>query len=240
MTVGMMRVKNESRWIERSIRSIEGICDEIAIFDDNSTDDTREIVRGMGATLYQSPFGTLPIDECRDKNYLLLKIEEKHVPDTIICIDGDEELIPESLPPVNELRGLAWSLRVLYLWNSPDTVRVDGVYGKFRRASIWRHKAQMRFRPTGNGANFHCGNVPAALHKSVIETQGVLLHYGYMLREDRLRKYDWYNRIDPNNRVEDQYIHMVIGDLVDRNTRAVHGGPLRLENVKCIPTVSSN
>ena len=39
-----------------------------------------------------------------------------------------------------------------------------------------------------------------------------LLHFGYMHASDRRRKFDWYNENDPNNLIEDQYVHMIQGD----------------------------
>ena len=41
--VGIYRVKNESRFIEQSLKSVMDICTEIIILDDNSSDDTVEI-----------------------------------------------------------------------------------------------------------------------------------------------------------------------------------------------------
>jgi hypothetical protein len=36
-----------------------------------------------------------------------------------------------------------------------------------------------------------------------------LKHYGYLTPELRLRKYQWYTRIDPHNRKEDHYRHLI-------------------------------
>jgi len=43
----MMRVKNEERWIETSIKSIVNIADEIIIADNGSTDSTLEVVNRL-------------------------------------------------------------------------------------------------------------------------------------------------------------------------------------------------
>ena len=40
---GIYRVKNESRFIEQSLKSVIDICTEIIVLDDNSSDDTIEI-----------------------------------------------------------------------------------------------------------------------------------------------------------------------------------------------------
>jgi hypothetical protein len=58
-----------------------------------------------------------------------------------------------------------------------------------------------------------------------------LLHYGYLHREDRIRKYEWYTQQDPDNQAEDFYRHTVIGDLFPAEIRFRHGGPLKLREL---------
>jgi len=119
---------------------------------------------------------------------------------------------------------------VLYLWNSEDQVRTDGVYGRFRRPSMFR-PGNHQFRSTSAGGNFHCGNAPSALQLSAIRLDAALLHFGYLHKEDRLRKYAWYNHLDPNNRNEDLYRHIAQGDVAEipADVRLLHAGPLTLQ-----------
>jgi hypothetical protein len=58
-----------------------------------------------------------------------------------------------------------------------------------------------------------------------------LLHYGYLHKEDRVRKFHWYNKIDPNNAFEDQYRHMVIGDVFPADSSFKWAGPLELRSL---------
>lgn len=227
----MLRVRNESRWISEVLTSIAPLCSETHVMDDHSTDNTVDIARSHGAVVYSSPFEGL--DESRDKGWLLDRVMEGH-PTWVLCIDGDEILEPggaERLlehardPTVNAL-----SLRVLYLWDSRDQYRADGVYGRFQRPSMWRAFHGQRFRSTRNGGNFHCGNTPYMPAARVRRTDVALLHTGYMLREDRLRKYEWYNQQDPNNLGEDFYRHVAQGDIpeVPASARLRWAGPLEL------------
>ena len=41
--MGVYWIKNESRFIEKSLKSVMDICSEIIVMDNNSTDDTVEI-----------------------------------------------------------------------------------------------------------------------------------------------------------------------------------------------------
>lgn len=232
MIIGMLRIRNEARWIERVIASILPLCDRVVIMDDHSTDGTLDICRALGKVdAFDSPFEGL--DEARDKN-LLLEKATAYKPDWILSIDGDEILAPYSLERLrNALRGpyACLSLRVLYLWNREDQFRSDGVYGDFHRESVFRPNGS-RFESPYGGPNFHCGNVPfGARQKRDVLTDVHLLHLGYLHREDRIRKYNWYNAADPGNDREDCYRHTVIGDLFPADSRFQHGGPLELRSI---------
>ncbi len=233
--VGMLRIKNEARWIGEVIESLLPLCGHVFVLDDHSTDRTPAICRSFGErlTLWESPFHGL--DESRDKNWLLGRTLEKSDPDWILLVDGDEILSPESVDILRRECSIgtarAWSLRILYLWERRDLVRMDGVYGKFRRPSLFRPTPGQSFMGTSAGGNFHCSSIPSELFSVVSLSEARLLHLGYMLREDRLRKFRWYNERDPHNAMEDGYKHMVLGDLPEypASLKTHWAGPLRLE-----------
>lgn len=233
----MLRVKNEARWLERVIRSIQPLCDPIYLFDDHSTDGTPGIAVRLGCVFMPSPFDGL--DESRDKNYILDRVyADGNLGRWILAIDGDEELEEGGQAAIARLVAgtsfESFSFRVLYLWNSPDQVRTDGVYGKFARPSLFRLREGLQFVATSHGGHFHCGNVPLQTLSKLGSSDICLLHYGYMDRAERVRKFEWYNKNDPNNEYEDQYRHTVIGDLLPPETRLKHGGPLTLEPVDAV------
>jgi glycosyltransferase involved in cell wall biosynthesis len=240
MILGLLRVKNESRWIERSITSILPVCDHVMVMDDHSEDSTVEICRTLPKTeIYCSPFSGL--DETRDKRWLLEKAMTLG-PKWIVFIDGDEALAPGHAERLlKEMNGMAscLSLRVLYLWNDEQHIRVDGVYGDFHRESVFRPNGST-FESTRHGGNFHCGNVPLGCRAIRKVTDIPLLHFGYMLREDRLRKWEFYNSNDSQNRTEGydprypqrrSYPHVIQGDIpeVPASARLMHAGPLQLK-----------
>ena len=230
-----MRVKNEGRWIERAIKSILPVCDRILVLDDHSTDDTAAIAKRLGCTVYDSPFKG--IDETRDKDYLLNKAYgQAEIGDWCLMIDGDEEVFGPDIP---RLRNLAendqadgWQFKIIYLWDDEKHWRTDGVYSKFARPSFFKlaHKG-LTFKATQAGGNFHCSSVPQ-WHIGRCKPSDIrLLHYGYMMREDRLRKYNFYRRVDGANRAEDGYRHIVVGDVFPPDAIFKHGGPLRVEEL---------
>ena len=237
--VGMMRVKNEERWIERSIRSLLPICSAIYVFDDHSTDLTMSIAAQFPQViLYDSPFDTF--GEIRDKNWLLDRIAETDEPDFVIQLDGDEELEPGAEEKIRSLirspKFHAAFFKILYLWDREDQVRMDGLYSRFHRQSMWRYSEQPGCRTFtgmyGPDSKMHCTNVPWAFVDCAVRTDINVLHWGYYDREIRLRKYEFYNAQDPGNKAEDHYRHMVIGDIFPPESQFLHAGPLRLEPLR--------
>jgi len=135
----------------------------------------------------------------------------------------------------------AFKLPIRYLWDTDmslldrvgcRTVRTDGVYRTFARPSIFRlYNRSFRFQRTPWGGNFHCSSIPQELlgHAHMTIPGAPVWHLGYSAKEDRLRKYRWYNEMDPGNQSEDCYRHVVIGDEFPADAQFKHGGPLKLE-----------
>lgn len=233
----MLRVKNEERWISAVLESIRPLCDKVFVMDDHSTDRTVEYAERFApmVTVLPSPFEGL--NESRDKNWLYDQIIVRCEPEWILCIDGDEvlekrgpEIIRETCAAQPER--MAFSLPIAFMWDSRETVRVDRIYGDFWRPSLFRPfipdplkpddmkvAQEFRFKATPFGRhvnsdqpNLHCSSVP----QRRIHGRGLcparLKHYGYMWREDRVRKLDYYTSIDWKNESEGWYRHMVAGD----------------------------
>lgn len=238
---GFLRVKNEQRWLGRVLESMLPACDRILLFNDHSKDETAAIARSFEKVcVFDSPFEG--VEEVRDKNFLLDRLEESAEPgDMVLAIDGDEEIAGGGCNVIRETAAKpegadSYQFRVLYLWNSESQVRVDGVYRNFHRPSLFRFRRGVRFH-SGTACGFHCGNVPQPRSTERLDVK--LLHYGYMHKADRLRKWEFYNKLDPENVSEGydwrhpkrgSYPHIVQGDIPEVPATAIlaHGGPLEL------------
>jgi GT2 family glycosyltransferase len=214
---GMLRIKNESPHIAQVIARLLGLCQQIIILDDHSSDDTVVICRSFGdrVAVINSPFTGL--DEARDKNFLLEKLITLR-PDWVLWIDGDEVLErrgPERIRAAvkNGVAVSAYSLRISYIWDDHDHVRIDGIFGRFTRPSLFRLHGQplnaLHFQKTTSGGSLHCGNVPCGLTGYQKNLDVRLKHLGYRSRHQRESKYEWYNSVDPDNTLEDNYRHLI-------------------------------
>ena len=241
--ISMLRVKNEARWLSRVLIPLVRLCSRVYVFDDHSTDSTREIILSTPNTTYlPSPFTGL--DERRDKNYLLDRIYEGLSIETlecgvwVLCIDGDEEMEetgPERIKVQLDPKELAYTFRVVYLWDSPELERIDGIYGHLTRPSMFRlDRSGLKFANSLIQGNLHCMSVPEGFVGKSKPMDVRLYHYGYMLAEDRKRKYEFYNSVDPGNRMEDGYRHVIQGDKggVGAGERLQWAGPLKVQKLE--------
>lgn len=153
---------------------------------------------------------------------------------------GGEGMIRQSI--VSRGGALAFSLRIKFLWDSREKYRVDGVYGKFNRPSLFMFAGSYSFRSSGVNGNLHPSCVPAANRPGFRKCPAALLHLGYMYKEDRIRKWKFYNSMDPKNIDEGydpkhpergSYPHIVQADIpeVPANVRLRHSGPLELRKL---------
>lgn len=240
--VAALRVKNEARWIREALGAIAW-CKAVYLMDDHSTDSTRELAAECGVVVMPSPFDTF--DEARDKEWLVGKVAEKHAVGTwVLMQDGDEVLEPGGQTGIIAAiasRGAAnaFNLGIKFLWDRRDQYRVDGVYCRFSRPSLFRMLGKYEFRRSGAKGNLHPSCVPAANFSGRKRAPVSLLHFGYMHKEDRIRKWKFYNALDPKNVTEGYnplhperggYPHIVQGDVpeVPAGIRLLHAGPIEL------------
>ena len=78
---------NEEANLERCLKSVDGLGDEIVILDSYSVDRTLDIARAMGARIEQFPF-----DSYINQKTRLIQLAEY---DWVLTIDADEYLSPE-------------------------------------------------------------------------------------------------------------------------------------------------
>lgn len=214
--IGAMRIKNEQDWIQKSIESQLPICEKVLVFDDNSTDATKEIVRSFGSrtVLIESPFQGL--SEGRDKQFALAHLVAID-PEWVLWIDGDEVL--EAAAPTILAAELAnpeatsYAFRICYFWNTLQQFRVDGCYRGFFRNSLFRMRGQdysrLTFSTAAGALVTSGGNRPVGLQGPPFFSNVRVKHYGYLTAEQRQRKFEWYNQVDPNNAFEDRYRHII-------------------------------
>lgn len=217
--IGMMRIKNEERWIAQVLEKASGIVDGFVILDDGSTDRTPQICKSFPNILHYEVQQENTVDEARDKNKLL-KLALSYNPEWILALDGDEvleessdEVIPALLASVPaDVTVIGFDF--LYMWDSEDLYRYDGKYCGINHPRLFRVKGNgiepdtLTFKSTQHGSNFHCGSVPSNMPGRAFESDIRVKHYGYFEREQREHKKRFYVQHDPGQAAEGYYDHL--------------------------------
>ena len=217
--VVMYRVKNEERWIEHSIKSVYDFCDEIVLFDDNSSDNTKKICNKFDKVVDIHTKTDSSFDEARDRN-LLLNMALKRKPDVLLSLDGDEiflhnsgKIIEEEIDVLHN-EGHVFEFQLFTLWDSSNQIRTDGAFSSFWQKRMFRLKDQptdLKINNSPYPGNFHCGSIPsntAGINYSV-KSNAKIFHCASFDESLRKKKHDWYVSRDPDNPLTDNYQHML-------------------------------
>lgn len=86
---------NEEKNIERTLKAVEGIADEIVIVDSGSTDQTVQIANNHGARVFIEEWKGF----ARQKNFAL----EKCSGEWILMLDADEQITPELADEISDV-----------------------------------------------------------------------------------------------------------------------------------------
>ncbi|MBS1585387.1 MAG: glycosyltransferase family 2 protein [Bacteroidetes bacterium] len=175
---------NEEKNIERCIRSVRNVADEILIVDSYSTDKTAEIARSLGATVIEHHF------EGYGKQKRFATEQAKN--DWVMQLDADESLSPEleqSILAIDETNAMgAYKFDILTNYCG-KWIRHGGWYPNPKTRLVNRKKGSMSTdnvheKWTLNDANARFGRL-----------KGDLLHYSYYTIADHIYKINHYSEI---------------------------------------------
>lgn len=174
---------NEEKNIERCIRSIQRVADEILVVDSFSTDKTEEICKRLGARFVQHKF-----EGFRDqKNYAVSLATY----DYILALDADEALSYELEQEVLKAKN-NWQ------YDGYKFIRLNNYCGKWILHTDWYPEKRIRLydrrKAKWDGANIH-EVVKMNPGASVHSLKGHLLHWRYKTYEEHLDEINKYSTI---------------------------------------------
>jgi glycosyltransferase involved in cell wall biosynthesis len=200
---------NEEANIERTLKSVESIAEEIIVVDSGSTDATVTLAKAHGARVFPEPWQGF----ARQKNSALAKA----TCDWILSLDADEEVSPElaasiktllNAPQPPQFLGYTMNRRNLYMkrW-----LKHSGYYPDPKLRLIRRGAAEFELR---------------AVHEDMKmagplgHLQGDLLHHAYPTLENFIEHANRYSSlgaqmvVEAKGRVGFSFINIVLRPLV--------------------------
>jgi len=144
-----MITKDEEKNIRRSLRSLEGIVDEIIIVDTGSSDETVRIAKEHGAKV----FTTIWHDDFSDARNLALR---EATGDYILCMDADEFIDPRHRFPLAFFKAILPPDRNLAFGIIVEDEEKEEELSVMLRIPVWKKKHfQVRLFPNGHDIRFH-------------------------------------------------------------------------------------
>lgn len=175
---------NEERNIERCVRSLQPVADEIIVLDSFSTDRTEEICKSLGVRFEKRKWEGYSAS----KNHL----NSLATGDYILSIDADEELDAELAEEINRIKGRG-NEKVAYSVN-----RLTNYCGKWIRHSGWYPDVKTRIFPKINShweGEFVHEELILPENCEVIQLKGHLNHYSYYSYTEHRERADKYSAL---------------------------------------------
>lgn len=193
---------NEERNIERCIRSMLPICDEIIVIDSYSTDQTESICNNLGVRFIKQEF----LGHVAQKNFAVSKAKF----DWILSLDADE-VVSEALSASLEKTKIKPNHKA-YSMN-----RISFYAGKWIHHSGWYPDNKVRFWDKNygkwGGQNPH-DKVILSTEITSKKLDGDLLHYSYNSIGHHVQQINKYTDISSDELVKVNYKVNVLVDIV--------------------------
>ena len=170
---------NEERNLERTLKALADICDEIVIVDSGSTDKTKEIAEKYEARfIYQPWLGygkqrNAAIDNCSGK--------------WILAVDADEELSPELEQKITEIINGNEDKKVY------EINRLSVCFGKKIKHGGWGTSYAVRlFLKTAGRFNDNTVHESFVTQEEIFKIKENIYHHSYLTLEDYFSKFNRY------------------------------------------------
>lgn len=212
--VGSMIVGNENdRYLPEVIKSLfsRDLIDSLVITLDKSNKPTREEINSLkkryNIKTYYHNFKLFGKAEnlLRERSIQYAMSEN---PYAIIPIDADEilddDLNRDSIMELLE-KGICWDFMIAHFYNDKEHIRTDGVFAHQKNARLFR--VLWDKSPRFYNKNLHCGSCPIYAYEKRKTSEYIFKHYGYIKKEDRIKKDKRQKKFDKNKLLESSDIY---------------------------------
>ena len=186
--VGLLMVHDDDLWISSCLMSLDKYVDGIYVNLNNPTPICKKIIEGWPSVkkiIYTTNEGRWNQGVQRDNTIRML---DEVKPDIVLFPDSDETL-PKNFDIIlkdfidSGINTLWFGL--IYYWNHPNVARRDGRWKAIHHVRGYRWKSGITYIPYAGYTN-----PTTFINEKKFNSPAGMNHWGYMIKEDRERKYD--------------------------------------------------
>lgn len=137
--VAGITTKNEDWIIEKTLKVLDKFCDKIIVYDDGSTDKTKDISKSFNKVLWiERPNHNEFIREEAKQRLELINLIKDTDADYALLLDADEIPTPSIIPFIENINdATVWKIKMINLWGDETQYRCDSFTTKFGTNVNW-------------------------------------------------------------------------------------------------------
>ena len=202
----LLACRDAMRWLPDYFANVTPHVDGVVALDDGSTDCSAAFVAAQPGVLelIRRPRREPHVWEDAENHRLLVQAAWRHRPDWLLGLDADERLEHDFRRRAEveidraERAGIAaLELQLREVWDHPERVRVDGIWGRKVSARLFRARRDHEFHR--QRLHSHWAPLNSRLPDGRFATADLFFYHLKMLhRADREVRRDLYNSLDPH------------------------------------------
>lgn len=192
------------RYLDKTLKEFERLCDRVIIATNNATDKEKNLISKYGFEQYEDnrEWG---MKQPFIKSELLTHFSD-YKPDWVVALDSDEQFCPEvtreTLEKLASTEEIGWYFMIVNLYGDRNHFAHGPGIKRFWNVRYYKYMPEMGLQ--FQEKRLHCGLGPPYAYKFGWYAPYYINHYGLMTAEDRKRKYERYDKYDPNARFIDK------------------------------------
>ena len=199
--VASLIVHNElGRYLVPCVQSLASFCDEIRVWDDGSTDGTREALARHPAVKVTGTDERRFFDHEGLARQAALEWTMEANPTHVLAIDADELILEGEKLRAQLEHSEVWSLCMREVWKARREtleIRQDGGWCEHPVPILWRVPRMLSNRWRIPNRALASGRTPAPVsHLRPRFTDVAIYHFGWACKDDRRDRYERYVRHD--------------------------------------------
>jgi hypothetical protein len=208
--LALLACRDEMRYLPEYFANASPHVDGFVALDDGSSDESAAYIASQPGVLevIRKPPLVPHVWDDAENHRLLVQAAWRHQPDWLLGLDADERLERDfrrraeaEIDRAQRSGITAFQLHFREVWDDPETVRVDGIWGRKISSRLFHARRDHEFHLQ----RLHCHWAPlnSRLPDGSFATADLFFYHLKMLhRADREARRDRYNALDPQRELQ--------------------------------------